>query len=341
VQLHNLPKVKMGPGAAGLALLVAEAGDLDLLERLEDRPLSVLSQLLRSVVAAPPGRRLLGADFSAIEARVVAWLAGQEDVLALLREYDAARLRGERRQDLYEYAAEGIGSTRRDLGKVCTLALGFGMGVLKLAAKGEEYGIFMTLKEWYRAHSKWRAANGSIVQYWRDLQDAAYEVVRAGPGARVRVGRVALAMQAGCLSLVLPSGRPIRYWRPEVVTATKKLKVVDEEGVVSEFEVTGDELRYYAPGPDGASMVLESTYGGKLAENATQGTARELLAEALLRLDAAGHEVVLHVHDSVASEVDDGAGDAAAYGAEVARVPHWAAGLPVAADAYLARRFRG
>ncbi|HXI82112.1 MAG TPA: hypothetical protein VNM34_14995 [Verrucomicrobiae bacterium] len=341
MQLHNLPKTRLGPGAAGLARLVVEAGDLDLLARIEDRPLSVLSQMLRGVVAAPPGRELIGADFSAIEARVVAWLAGQEDVLALLRDYDAARLRGERRQDLYEYAAEAVGSRDRQLGKVCTLALGYGMGVVKLAETAAGWGVRMTLKEFRRVQRAWRTANNAIVQFWASLQDAAHAAVRGGPGTRVEVGRVSMAMTPGCLLMVLPSGRAVRFWRPRVDRVVKRVETVDEDGNIVTVEFEGDELAFFTPGKDGASMARETTYGGKLAENATQAASRDLLADALLRLERDGYEVVLHVHDSVAAEVAAGAGDVDEFCRVVSAPPPWATDLPVAADGYRARRFRG
>lgn len=333
LQLHNLPKDRMGRAHGALVRLALARGDLSLLKLVEDRPLAAISQSLRSVVAAPPGRDLLCGDYSAIEARVVAWLAGDDDLLSVF----------DRGEDVYLYTAAALGSSSRDLGKLARLSLGYGMGALKLAAQGAEAGISLSLKEWAALHRAWRGTNPLVVRLWSDMEDAARLAV-ANPGERLEAaeGLVTFHCSGTCLFLTLPSGRALRYWRPAVVPTSKVVKLVDEEGRVYEQEIEGDELRYFTVGRDKSAMVPESTYGGKLAENATQAVARDVLAEALVRVEAASpYEVVVHVHDSIAAEVPEGAGSVEEFCYLMEELPTWAAGLPIAVEGYRDKRFRG
>jgi DNA polymerase len=331
-QVHNLRKDAMGPGEGSLVRLAIQRGDLDLLKLAHDRPLDAVSQSLRSVIVAPEGRDLVGGDFSAIEARVIAWLAGQDDVVNLFR--DGA--------DVYAYAARNVGSDNRELGKRCTLALGYSMGALKFIDTADVYGnIQLEPLEARRIQRAWRNANHNIVQFWYDLEDAAREAIENW-GMVFRVGRIAVRSTETCLFLRLPSGRSIRYWRPRVVECVKKFKVVEDDGTVVEREVRTDEVRFYTVGKNKRNMVPEGTYGGKLAENVTQAVARDLLAEAMVRVEAVDpYEVVMHAHDSIAAEVPSGAGDVGEFCSIMSALPAWADGLPIKVDGYRGRRFRG
>lgn len=138
----------------------------------------------------------------------------------------------------------------------------------------------------------------------------------------------------------LPSGRAMRYWRPSVKTVTKKIQTVDEEGEIVEMERESQEIRFFTPAKDAVSMQMEATYGGKLVENITQAVARDLLAHAVTLLDDR-YPVVVHVHDSIASEVPAGFGSVEEFCKIMSTVPSWAPGLPLAASGYRDTRFRG
>ena len=340
LQLHNLPKTKLEGQAMALARMLAEAEDLNGLELVERRPLEVLSQMLRSVVVAPPGREFIGADYSAIEARVCAWLAGQEDTVAFFHEFDAAKRRGEKPRDFYMFTAASIDSDDRQLGKVAALALQYGMGDLKFAATAAGWGVPLALVDARRTKKAWRAANSCIVDCWADLEDAARTAI-AQRGRVVHVGRLRIYCDSRCMFLVLPSGRSLRYWQPRVVHVERTAQVVDDEGRIHSRTYETDEVQFFKVGKDKKTMERESTYGGKLAENATQAVARDLLAEGLLRVDAAPYLPVLHVHDSVVAEVAPGAGDVVEFCDRLSTVPAWGAGCPVAAAGYRGRRFQG
>jgi len=347
LQVHNLPKDRLTASASYLVDMAIARNDMELLERAEARPLEALSQKLRSVVAAAPGHDLIAADFSSIEACVCAWVADQTDKLEFLhtyfRELDRFR-QGEiddKPQDLYEFAAAAVGSDKRQLGKVAELALQYQMGGLKFADTASAWGVSLDASTASQVQKAWRATNGHIVDLWAALQKAAMAAVRER-GTSHTVGRLRAWANDSCLFIALPSGGAIRYWRPAIVHKTKKVKWWDvEAGEIVEHEFAGPQLQFWSQNSAKSGMELEDTYGGKLVENVVQRLARDLLADALLRLEAAGYPLVMHVHDSAASEVPEGKGDVREYCAIMAEVPRWAAGCPVAADGYRAKRFRG
>jgi DNA polymerase len=328
LQVHNLPKDRLGPEG----LLVREAirhESLELLALVHPHPLEAISSCLRSVIAAPDDREIIAADFSAIEARVVAWLAGQDDITA----------RFAAGEDVYTYAAQQVGSDNRQLGKVCTLALGYGMGDVKFVSTATGWGVPLLPKEARRIRVAWREANDRIVSFWYALQDAAHAAVEQR-GAVIDVGRIRVTCDDARLRIILPSGRALTYWRPSLGSARRKIQVVDEDGSIVEKVVDMVELRFF--GPEARGMKQQTTYGGKLAENVTQAVARDLLACALVKLEARDpYDPIVHVHDSVAAEVPRGKGDVDEFCSIITELPSWAVGLPMAAEGYRGRFFHG
>jgi DNA polymerase len=197
------------------------------------------------------------------------------------------------------------------------------------------------MKEWRRIQKLWRENNAAIVQFWRDIEDAAREAID-NPGELVSLGFLSMIVKSGCLFIRLPSGRSLRYWRPKIVPTTKEIKVVDDDGNVTTREMTSREIRFFTMSKDKRGMVVESTYGGKLTENVTQAVARELLGDALVRIDRTDpYDIVVHVHDSIVSEVTAGAGDVDEFCSLMATAPDWAEGLPLDVEGYRAKRFNG
>lgn len=347
LQVHNLPKDRLSPAASERVDLAVERDDLDMLEAHEKRPLEALSQKLRSVVAAAPGHDLIAADFASVEACVCAWLAGHTEKLDFLRDYfvELKRYtRGERMdkpQDLYEFTAESIGSDKRQLGKVAELALQYQMGGLKFADTAAGWGVPLDVSTASQVQKAWRATNRCIVDLWSALHDAAMAAVRERNTSHL-VGRLSVRANESCLFIVTPSGGALRYWRPAIVHKTKTVKWYDTDvGEVVEHEFEGPQLQFWSQNDAKSGMSTEDTYGGKLVENVVQRVARDLLGDALLRLESAGYPIVMHVHDSAAAEVPEGTGDVDEFCAIMAEVPRWAEGCPVAADGYRAKRFRG
>ncbi len=334
LQLHNLPKNKLSKPVIDAAETAVRWVDHELLDILVDNPLASLSQLLRRVIIARFGYELIAADYSAIEARVLAWLCYATKKLDLFHA-------GE---DVYVHTAASIGSGDRQLGKVCDLALGYGMGVMKFDVTAADAGCPMELRETYRVHRAWRGDNPEVCSFWHELEDAVRTSILEGvptTAGRIRVG-CPHSRGARVLTLVLPSGRALCYWSPHIVRTTKKIQSVTEDGVIVEREMTSDEIRFLTMGSDKTKMVPESTYGGKLVENVTQGVARDILSAGLTKVEA--HPVyhpVVHVHDSLAAEVLNGTGDVQEFCDLLTDSPAWAAGLPLKAEGYRSDRFNG
>lgn len=328
IQVHNMPKDKRDDGHSETVRGLIRAGKLDKLSETEASPLDAMSQSLRSMIVAGPGNEFIAADYAAIEARVVAWLAGATELLETFQ-------RGE---DVYVKTAEAIGSDSRQLGKVCTLALGYGMGPVKFIDTASKSGIELTRKEAVQVRNAWKKFNAPIVQFWEDMEEACITAVdelttvQVGPHIRVSADET-------CLKIHLPSGRKIRYWQPRLRRVTKQITSLDAEGEFVEHEFQTRELQFYAVG--GRGMVKESTYSGKLVENVTQAVARELLAHALTVLEREGYPVVLHVHDSIVAEVPEGEGNVDEFCYYMTELPDWAIGCPVKAEGYRGRFFKG
>lgn len=298
VQPQNLPRLSFDTEAE------AEAAILDLKMGMGAEPTS-LKKLVRSMFTGP----LSVVDYSAIEARVVAWIADEQWVLEAFREG----------RDIYVETASRMSTPSTPLtrfqGKIAVLALGYNGGVNSLRAMGAE-GDDKTLQHLVNV---WRRANPRIVKFWELMQDAVDTGGRVGPHIKV-------TRRNDSMKIHLPSGRAIHYhgvkWERYVVIDPKTKKKVFKEG-----------YRYSDPKRNGARI---GTYGGRLTENVTQAIARDVMAEALVRLDEAGYPVVGHVHDEVIVESTELE--------EITRLmtltPRWGRGLPLDGEGFVCERYR-
>lgn len=302
VQPHNLPREELPKEAdTDIALLDLEMG-LGL-------NTSVLKALVRSLFVGP----FSIVDYSAIEARVIAWLAGEEWALEAFR---AGR-------DIYVETAERMGGLTRFQGKVAVLALGYGGGIGSLLVMGGGALVGaegVTTKEKLSGHQRrdltqfvrtWRDANPSIVQFWYDLEDA---FVNGG-----EAGRITVEKDGKTRRLWLPSGRAVTYHR------VARRFVQTEYGPKAEITFADPKWNNRA-----------KTYGGSLAENVTQAVARDILAESLVRLHESGYRPVGHIHDEIIVESTDLEGVTRT----MTKNPPWASGLPIGAEGFIARRYR-
>ena len=310
VQAQNLPQNHLPD--LNLARDIVRSGDEEQLELLFGSVPNTLSELIRTAFIPRDGCRFIVADFSAIEARVLAWLAGEEWVLEEFRgkgkiyEATASRMFHIPQETIvkghpnYEY---------RQKGKQATLSCGYGGGVGALKAMGAK----MPEEEMQPLVDAWRAANPHIVRFWNALGNAVSEVIEKHNS--VRVGKVVVYRKEGHLLIRLPGGRDLCYLSPRFVT--------------NRFGSRG--IGYLAAGASG-KMELQETFGGKIAENCTQAIARDLLAHAMLNLEAAGYPIVFHVHDEAVMEVPIGQGSVEEACRVMAIPPDWARDLPLRAD---------
>lgn len=312
VQVQNLPQNHLPD--LELARELVRAGRYEDVELFYDNTPGVLSELIRTAFVPKEGYRFIVADFSAIEARVLSWLAGEQwrmDVFASHGKiYEASA------SQMFHVPIEEItkGSPLRQKGKISELALGYGGGVGALKAMGAlDMGV--PEDELPGLVNSWRGANPRIVRFWWDLDAAALKVVRHR--SQAQVGRIGLEYRSGFLFVTLPSGRKLAYVKPRI-----ELNKFGREGLT--YEGIGENKKW--------SRI--ETYGPKLTENVIQGTARDLLAYAMLHLTEAGYQIVMHIHDEAVAEVPVGTGSVEEMTNLMAQGPAWAAGLPLRADGY-------
>lgn len=327
IQPHNFPR----PDVKDVEYFIPAVlrGDYDALD-LHAPPLQIISSMLRSCLIAAPGHRLMVADFASIEARVVAWLAGQDDLVEMFRTggkiYEAFASR------VYDKPVALIAkdSVERQVGKAGILGCGFGMGHEKFFGELDKINLAHLGKKFAKqVVDTYRETYPKIPQLWKDLEGAALAAVSA-PGSIEHVGRLSLSVRGKYLWLKLPSGRVLAYAGPHI----KMLPVPWDE-----HELRPGVMAWSIQGQSKVWMP-RNLYGGLLAENATQAVARDLMATAMLREDAAGYPVILSVHDEVVSEVPNEHGTLEEFLNLMTVVPDWAAGCPVAAEGYEATRYR-
>jgi len=331
IQPGNLPRPRVGITPENVHEMIDMLSDRDLLDMTYGPVLDAMADCVRGMITAAPGYHLISVDFSAVEARVLAWLAGEEKVLGIFRTHGK----------IYEHAAAGIynkpidkvSKDERQIGKVAVLALGFGGGVGAFQSMARVYGVTVDDKKADEIKSKWRLAHPAIVKYWNSLETAAIDAVDLDHGAARSAGpkgrEVTFKKDGSFLWCKLPSGRVLCYPYP-VTRATD-----------TPWGEQRNALHFHAVNI--ANQWEEtSTYGGSLAENVTQAVARDLLADAMLRLEEAGYNTVMHVHDEIVVEVPEGAPSDTLKKIEalVSTPPAWANDLPLAAEGWRGFRYR-
>jgi DNA polymerase len=283
VQLQNLPQNHLPD--LGLARELLLHGDREAMSVVYGNVPATLSELIRTAFIAPEGWTLAVADFSAIEARVIAWLAGEKwrmDVFASHGKiYEASA------SQMFHVPLESItkGSPLRQRGKVAELALGYqgGVGALTAMDRGGE----IPDEEKPGIIERWRRASPEIVRLWGELENAALTAVKEATTITVRKG-IKFIGGRGMLFIELPTGRRLSYVRPRIAENRWGRPCLVYEGVDQTKKVWRDNL---------------DTYGGKLTENIVQALARECLAEAMLRLDKQEYQIVMHVHDEAVCQI--------------------------------------
>ena len=320
-QVQNFPRGTVKH--VDLAIHEVQVGaELETLSVFYGRPLDVVSSALRGCLQAGPGNMLAVCDFSQIEARVVAWLAGQNDILDVFAS-------GE---DVYVYTAARIGSQDpkgdRQLGKVAVLGLGFGMGGTKFVDAAATYGIKLEPERAQEIVTQWREANHKIKQLWWDCDQAARTVL-LGKQATVQVGRLVFSLGDGlldgCMLLTLPSGRNLVYRNARIEAQDGKLAIT--------YDGVDQYTRKWTP---------IRTYGGKLVENATQAVARDLMALAMVQMERDGIDLIGTIHDEVIAEAPAATARAtfAAMKRTMSSPPPWASGLPLGGEGFVGPRYK-
>lgn len=330
----------------------------DMIDLYYGPPMSVISDCLRGFMHAKPGHELIGCDFSAIEARVLAWLAGEEKVLEIFRGH--GKIYEATAADIFGIPIEKVSKDQRQIGKVANLALGYQGGVGALQQMAKAYSVKLSpalpalltlansdqiekaLYAWDNAKNReltreeflaseitkirWRDSNPSIVKFWWNLEQAAIDAVTTK--VRTTAGPIRFFLSGTFLLCRLPSGRVITYPYPKVEL----------------FETPWGEMKegltYMGVDSYSNKWEKQKAYGGLLCENVTQATARDVLSDAMLRIEKHFFPVVLHVHDEVVCEVPFHAGSVEQMEKIMCQTEEWSRTLPVAASGWRDRRYQ-
>ena len=318
IQLQNLPQNHLTQ-LKEVRTLVKD-GDFDLLDMLYDSTSDVLSQLIRTSFVPRSGFRFIVADYSAIEARVLAWLAGERWVLDVFRENGDIYCETASRMFHCKVEKHGENADLRQKGKQAVLSCGYGGSVGALVAMGAvESG--MKEEELQPLVDLWRASNPHIVQFWWDVDRAVKTCVKRR--VEVETHGIRCAYKSGVLFIRLPSGRELAYAKPRIEAN----------------RFGGESVTYEGLGMTKKWERIE-TFGGKLVENITQATARDLLVFAMKQLRNRGFDIVMHVHDEIVLEVPYGVSSVEEICSIMAENPPWAKGLPLKADGYACEFYR-
>lgn len=284
------------------------------------------------MICAAPGNDLIAADFNNIEGVGIAWLAGEERKLDAFRAAFAGTGPG-----IYEVAAGAIFQVpvseitkkdpRRQTGKVAELAFGYQGGVGAFQSMAKVYGLKVSDVTADVNKNKWREANPAIVNYWYDLERAAFRAVE-NRGAIVPLRNLKFVVKGNALWLRLPSGRCLAYPDPKIME------------IDTPWGEKKDAVTYMGIDQKTRQWSRIKMYGGKWSENVTQAVARDIMADAMLRVEAAGYPVIFTVHDEIVAEVPHGFGDLAEFTALLEIVPQWATGFPLKAEGWRGKRYR-
>lgn len=313
VQVQNLPQNHL-PDLDDARNCIKE-GRYDDVEFLYDSIPDTLSQLIRTAFIPREGNRFMVADFSAIEARVIAWLAGEKwrmDVFATHGKiYEASA------SQMFHVPIESVtkGSDLRGKGKIAELALGYGGSVGALASMDKSKSI--PEEELPGLVKSWRAANTKITKFWWDCDKAAKKAIEEKTTVCMQYG-IKFIYDPGVLFIQLPSGRKLSYIRPKIAPGPYDKPIITYEGM----EQTSKQ------------WTTLDTYGPKLVENIVQAVARDCLAEALFKVEDAGYPVVMHVHDEIIMDVPKDFGTMEEVNEIFGESIDWAPGLPLKADGY-------
>ena len=331
VQLQNLPQNHIDE--LDEARQLAKLNDLDMMELIYDKPTHILSQLIRTSFIAPEGYTFAVADFSSIEARVIAWVAGEEWRLDLFKNPKA---------DIYCESASKMfgvpvhkGDELRQRGKVAELALGYGGGVNALTTMDTKKAL--TEEEKPEIVSKWRKANKKIVSLWKSLEYAAKKCISTRTAQVFEIDSLAsitFRYESGAMTIELPSGRKLFY--PSARLGSRTI-----QGVNGDFDV--QDISYFGQDQTTGKWVKLHTYGGKLTENIIQAIARDLLANAIFKVFDLGYDIVLHVHDEIVDEIPKDGDEETVLQQMIdamCTAPEWAANIPLRAAGYITEYYK-
>ena len=324
-QPQNLPRNTKIHGI-DTAIKLVRRENLDEFRFCYEDPMEALSMMLRAMFTASEGKILVGGDYASVEVRVLFWLAGETVGLEKLR-------KGE---DLYAdlarkiYQVKEVTPAQRQLGKGGILGAGYGMGGPKFVITCKtQYGLDITEPFSKTVIDTYRTVYRSVVEFWYAQENAAIEAVKKG--TVVTACKIKWRVANGFLYARLPSGRCLAYCHPKI------------ENVLTPWGAKKEALTFMSVNPVSKKWERGSTYGGAIAENLTQAVARDLMADAMLRVERNGYDVLLTIHDELITEISEDHPDSKFefhnFGCLMSDSPKWADGLPIKVETWKGKRY--
>lgn len=322
IQLQNLPQNHMKDLETARGLVKNK--DNTAIEIFYENPSEVLSELIRTAFVSEKGKRFIVADFSAIEARVIAWIADEEWRQKAFAEGKDIYCASASAMFKVPVEKHGVNKELRAKGKIAELACGYGGGVNALKAFGADK-MGLSEGEMIQIIKKWRETSPNICKMWRDVETGVKKAIKEKNVEYWITSRIMAKATENYLFIQLPSLRRIVYAYPAI-----------------EYEAENDRetITYYGTVQETGGWGKTRTWGGKLVENIVQATARDCLTEAMLRLDEAGYEIVMHVHDEIISEMEYGKGSLTEVIEIMSEPPEWGRALLLTADGYETEYYR-
>lgn len=321
VQVQNFPRGQIKD--TWEAVEIVKNGDLELIRMLYGNPMEVFSSCLRSALVARDGMQFYRGDYSSIEVRVLFWLAHHK---AGMRAYDEKRdLYREMAQIIYNVKdLDDVTKDQREIGKRAILGCGYGMGATKFRATCIQFGQDVSEELSEKAVRAYRETH-PVPQLWSNLEQCVIRAIKS-PGYQFKIHHTVWWVENKFLWCKLPSGRKLAYYKPSV-----KL-------IPTRWKTKKDTIHHWGVNSLTKKWEEQTTWGGTLTENIDQAIARDLLVEAMLRLEDAGYETCMTVHDEILSEHRNGSVEE--FSQLMGIVPGWGTGIPIALDAASGPRYK-
>jgi DNA polymerase len=334
VQIQNLPRGMLAPSEQVLLLdSLGELGPSVFIERIStqyNNPLDVVSSLLRPLLCAEDGSELLVMDYKSIEPRVLMWLVGQEEALKAFR--DQQDLYIQMATEIYKCPEEEVTKAMRQVGKAAVLGCGYGMGAKRFAQTCEQQGILLDEEEANDVVQSYRTLMNNVPRTWKKAEKAAIMATqRQGTGYSILGGKIQFLHDGTFLRCKLPSGRVLMYPFAHCVAEIRFGGAKPEYRLIYSGNVS----------QIGNKFLKKSIWGGTWIENIVQAISRDLMVDAMLKLEKDNMNPIFSVHDEIVCELPNATeADLGRMESILTDLPDWAEGLPVEAEGYLSTRYR-
>lgn len=322
VQPQNFIRGSLKPPQQETVFALLQHADPDLMTMLYDWPIDTISQVMRGFIKAPDGQRFVVVDYTAIEARVLAWVANEHRVLEAYRKgVDVYKMMA---SSLFSIPIEQVDSEQRRLGKNLVLGCGYSLGGARFVEYCAGLGQVVDPAFAMKAVKMYRDQHPGIVKLWKEVEEAAAEAIR-NPGHATEAAHCRMFMREHWFCIRLPSGREIRYAKARATPVERWGKPGFQISFMTEFH---------------GKVVRETTYGGKLVENIVQGIARDVMREGMFSAEDNGYPVHGTVHDELLAIRDEGEGNHHELEKLVCTLPKWTRGIPLNAEGFECVRYR-